>query len=282
MLRLLASVGLAVAAAQDDAITSLPTYGKPKSQQYAGFAPTGVEGNQLHYWFTECSCGNDPSTPLVLWLNGGPGASSLTGQFAEKLGAQTITDNATLIDNPDAITTDYHLLTVDNPVGSGYSKTSTKAYVNSEFEMRSQFVAALRIFFTRHPEYAKAPFWVTGESYAGHYVPNIAWEIAVNATEIPLQGIVVGNGMYNMKLQYHLSSCNHLGNLAVLRNLEWAGKQTFLDAVNTPWPSATQVDAHIRRAGLLSYATVMRTGHLVPTVVPKVFKQLLGEFIKPK
>ena len=37
---------------------------------------------------------------------------------------------------------------------------------------------------------------------AGHYVPNIAWEIAVNASEIRLQGIVVGNGMYNMRLQY--------------------------------------------------------------------------------
>jgi carboxypeptidase C (cathepsin A) len=43
---------------------------------------------------------------------------------------------------------------------------------------------------------------VTGESYAGHYVPNIAWEVAVNASEIPLQGVVIGNGMYNMKKQY--------------------------------------------------------------------------------
>ena len=43
---------------------------------------------------------------------------------------------------------------------------------------------------------------MTGESYAGHYVPNVAWEISVNATDIPLQGVVIGNGMYNMKLQY--------------------------------------------------------------------------------
>lgn len=45
------------------------------------------------------------------------------------------------------------------------------------------------------------------------------------------------------------------------------------------WPSVAQVDGHIRKAGLLQYATVLRTGHLVPTVVPKVFKQLLSTFI---
>ena len=97
--------------------------------------------------------------------------------------------------HPDAITKRYHLLALDNPVGSGYSYTSSGAYVTSEFEMRTQAVAALRVFFQRHPEYTSRPFWVTGESYAGHYVPNIAWEVAVNASEIPLQGVVIGNGV---------------------------------------------------------------------------------------
>lgn len=143
-----------------------------------------------------------PDVPLLVWLNGGPGASSLTGLLAEKLGPQRLTTNGTLVDNPDTITNRYHLLTLDNPVGAGYSSTTDGAYVRSESQMRTQAVAALRVFFSRHPEYAGNPLWITGESYAGHYVPNIAWEIAVNATEMKLQGVVIGNGMYNMALQY--------------------------------------------------------------------------------
>ena len=69
----------------DDSIAELPTYGVPPAKQYAGFAEATRDGkNRLHYWFAECDCGNSPDVPLLLWLNGGPGASSLTGMFAEK------------------------------------------------------------------------------------------------------------------------------------------------------------------------------------------------------
>jgi len=187
-----------------DAVVSLPTFGAVKVPQYAGFAAATADGqNRLHYWFASCDCGSTSSkTPLLLWLNGGPGASSLTGLLAERLGPQSINKNATLSDNPFRITKKYHLLAVDNPVGSGYSTTADGGYVRSEYEVRTQFVHALRHFLRAHPEYKDNPLWVMGESYAGHYVPNIAWEIAVNASEIRLQGIVVGNGMYNMRLQY--------------------------------------------------------------------------------
>ena len=148
----------AAVAAFDDAVHSLPTYGALAQKQYAGFAPVTDDGaNQLHYWFVECDKGNAPGTPLLMWLNGGPGASSLTGLLAEKLGPQSITANGTLVDNPDRITKKYHLITLDNPVGSGYSQTSSGRYVSSEAMMRTQAVQALRVFFSRHPEYAPAP-----------------------------------------------------------------------------------------------------------------------------
>ena len=90
-----------------------------------------------------------------------------------------------------------------------------------------------------------------------------------------------------------LSSCNHIGNLNVLRALEWDGAAEFLAAPNSPWPSAKNVQGHLRTAHcktrsagagastkcLLQYATVLRTGHLVPTVVPEAFKTLLALMI---
>lgn len=420
-------------AAFPDAVASLPTFGAPAFPQYAGFADATADGkNKLHYWYAACE--SAAACPLLLWLNGGPGASSLTGLLAEKLGPQMITPNSTLVDNPDRITTQYHLLTMDNPVGSGYSSTSDANYVTSEYEVRTQFVYALRGFFKLHPELSKLPFWVTGESYAGHYVPNIAYEIAVNASEIPLQGVLIGNGMYNMKLQYttlgdiayaqgvideqtlgvmhsreaeclvaldsnpstagdfcenvtvrwlyssapggagelfyydlgladasffdtltlamgaylnrpdvvaavhatvaeggrpppaqpwvqadevgpvadallpdwsvnsdvivanllelglkvnmyngvrDLSSCNHIGNLKVLLNLQWSGTKDFAAATNVAWPSSKDVQGHIRTAKNLRYATVLRTGHLVPTVVPEAFKTMLALMLAP-
>ena len=239
----------AIQSTPHDLVASLPTFGKLPTKQYAGYAnatadghnrlfcaprplqrraaaPPHVVGPSLYStsggiscadWFVECvDCGNrsNEEIPLVLWLNGGPGASSITGLLIEKLGPLMISKNGTLVANPDHITKKHHLLVIDNPVGSGYSTTDNGAYVHSETQVRTQFVHALHQFFNWHPEYRDSPFWVTGESYAGHYVPNIAWEIAVNATDIKLQGIVVGNGMYNMKLQY-----NTLGKIAFANGL---------------------------------------------------------------
>ena len=77
-----------------------------------------------------------------------------------------------------------------------------------------------------------------------------------------------------------MSSCNHLGNLAVAKHLKWAGAAGFAAAPNVPWPSAKVVEGHVRTSGLLQFATVLRTGHLVPTVVPKIFAQLLDMFLE--
>jgi carboxypeptidase C (cathepsin A) len=73
-----------------------------------------------------------------------------------------------------------------------------------------------------------------------------------------------------------LSSCNHLGNQAVLNQLQWAGAGKYAQAPTLPWPSPSNVEGYMRDGGLLKYATVLRTGHLVPTVVPGVFKTLLA------
>jgi len=54
------------------------------------------------------------------------------------------------------------------------------------------------VFFQGFPEFADNDFFITGESYAGVYVPTLAYAIyeatAAGTTSINLKGIAVGNG----------------------------------------------------------------------------------------
>ena len=90
-------------AGHPDQITSLPGYsGELKYNQYSGYLDGSEDGNiQLHYWFVESQ--NDPqSDPLVLWLNGGPGCSSMDGMLSEHGPLLVDESGDSLIENPYA------------------------------------------------------------------------------------------------------------------------------------------------------------------------------------
>lgn len=193
----------AFAADSDDLVASLPGYGKLKNRQYAGFIPVNASyDHNLFYWFVEAATGNTPGkTPTLLWLNGGPGASSITGLLVENIGPLTLQLNGTLTENKHTWASSYNLMIFDNPVGAGFSYTSPPGYVTTEEQMRKEYYIGLSGFFKKHPEYKTNPLWVTGESYGGKYVPNVAYEIHIQG-ELPLQGVIIGNGMYSSELQY--------------------------------------------------------------------------------
>lgn len=59
-------------------------YESMSSSMYSGFLAVGGEneGGALHYFFAE-TVESPETAPLVLWLNGGPGASSFGGSILE-------------------------------------------------------------------------------------------------------------------------------------------------------------------------------------------------------
>jgi len=66
-------------------------------------------------------------------------------------------------------------LYLEAPVGVGFSYSPNKAdYVNSDNQTALDNYQALLTFFTLFPEFHTNPFYITGESYAGIYVPTLA------------------------------------------------------------------------------------------------------------
>ena len=90
----------AAALASDEIVgASLPNMTiKPCWKQYSGYLPTGSRGTHLFYWYHEAVT-NAADKPLILWLNGGPGCSSLGGMFTE-LGPFVVQMNGSVTLNP--------------------------------------------------------------------------------------------------------------------------------------------------------------------------------------
>jgi serine carboxypeptidase-like clade 2 len=143
---------------------------------YAGYVMVNEEaGRALYYTFAESQT-NAKEQPLVLWLNGGPGCSSIGGGFLSELGPFYPTpDGKHLVSNPNAWNLDANVLFVESPafVGFSYSNTSSDIVVG-DYRTAYDLVAFMESFLKRFPAYAGRPFWISGESYGGHYVPNLA------------------------------------------------------------------------------------------------------------
>lgn len=74
----IASALAAAASAQILPINNLPGW-TGTQQMYSGFVTVNqTAGRALFLWYVE-SAGNPSTDPVVLWMNGGPGCSSLGG-----------------------------------------------------------------------------------------------------------------------------------------------------------------------------------------------------------
>ncbi|KAK1664671.1 hypothetical protein QYE76_052830 [Lolium multiflorum] len=161
-----------------DRVAFLP--GQPRSPQVSRFSGhvtvNEKNGRALFYWFFEAQ--EQPAQkPLLLWLNGGPGCSSVGYGAASELGPLRVSRFAAGLEfNKFAWNKEANLLFLESPVGVGFSYTNTSSDLTS---LSDDFVAQdaynfLVNWFKRFPQYKDREFYISGESYAGHYVPQLA------------------------------------------------------------------------------------------------------------
>lgn len=191
----LALVGLPTSFASDE-VTSLPGLSTPLCfKHYAGYVPVSAS-KQLFYWYTEAT--EEPKNkPLILWLNGGPGCSSLLGMFSE-LGPFVVDENLTVTLNPYAWNQVANVLYMEQPAGVGFSYPAGPT--NDTVTAADTYDGLLQ-FFALHPDLQGRPFYIAGESYGGHYVPNLAFKIQIENAKlspkspqvINIVGFAVGN-----------------------------------------------------------------------------------------
>ncbi|KAJ5073477.1 carboxypeptidase y [Anaeramoeba ignava] len=137
---------------------------------------------------------NDPSTdPVALWLQGGPGCSSEAGLFLEN-GPISLNSDGSLSQNPYSWNSNLNLLYIDNPAGTGFSFSGTNQFVKDETSLANELYEALRIFFDKFHDFSHHDFYVFGESYAGKYIPALAYKIIANGNYLNLVGIAMGDG----------------------------------------------------------------------------------------
>ncbi|XP_061353077.1 serine carboxypeptidase-like 45 isoform X1 [Gastrolobium bilobum] len=187
-----------------DKISTLPGQPQVKFQQYAGYIT--VEEKQqraLFYYFVEAEV-EPASKPLVLWLNGGPGCSSVgAGAFVEH-GPFKPNENG-LVKNDYSWNKEANMLYLESPAGVGFSYSANKSFydfVTDEMTAKDNLVF-LQNWFSRFPEYKNNDFFITGESYAGHYVPQLAQLIVQTKTKFNLKGIAIGNPLLEFNTDFN-------------------------------------------------------------------------------
>lgn len=199
--------------------------GIPPNTSWAGYVQVSAS-TSLFYHLSEATAPHQPTSgaggatatgatptpgsltrpPLVVWSNGGPGASSVQfGDFLQNVGPFHVASTPSGLVaqlNPTAIATDFATLFIDHPSPTGLSifcaeHANGAGPAGTQEANAAQYVETMRQVLSRHADFADRDIYLAGESYAGRFLPAIA--TAARSTDPDgvgraLKGLMIGNG----------------------------------------------------------------------------------------
>jgi len=192
-----------------------------EATQWSGLLPANDKGDKyLFYWLfapdTATYTGAEGDIPLLIWLNGGPGCSSMDGLFLEngplelkaQGGSWKLTGRAASWHKAPA-----YVVYLDQPVGTGLSFTTSNTYPGNDHQVNSDFYYWLIQFLKLHADKflttdhasTRRKLFFSGESHAGHYIPSMMAYIQNQKNppiQITLSGAAIGNGWIDPYHQY--------------------------------------------------------------------------------
>ena len=186
--------------ALQDQVTSLFGLNEPiQFNQFSGYLNLGETKKNIHYWLVE-SESNPAKDPLVFWTNGGPGCSGLIGFLTEQ-GPFRPDANGQLKMNEWRWNKIANMVFLEQPVGVGFSYSDdTSDYKIGDDQAAKDNLQTILEFLKKYPEFSDSPLYITSESYGGHYMPTLAWEIIQynenvesEADKLNFKGFAVGN-----------------------------------------------------------------------------------------
>ena len=188
-------------------------------------------------------------------MTGGPGTTSLFALFGEN-GPFIVNKNGEVELREYSWHRNHNIIFIDNPIGAGFSFTENEnGYARNQTQIGQDVLTALLQFFEIFPEMRKNDFYVTGESYAGKYVPAVSHAIMIynkqGKTKINLKGLAYGNGITDPINQMDRSSFLYQTGL-----VDWHGQKYIAD-----------IEAEVR--SLIKNEEYIKAIELFDTLFPK-------------
>ncbi|MED6172616.1 Serine carboxypeptidase-like 42 [Stylosanthes scabra] len=189
----------------EDLVVNLPGQPKVDFSQYAGYVDVDSNhGRSLFYYFVEAAL-DSHNKPLTLWLNGGPGCSSVGGGAFTELGPFFPKgDGRGLRRNSNSWNKASNLLFVESPAGVGWSYSNTSSDYNAgDASTANDMYLFMLKWYEKFPSFRSRELFLTGESYAGHYIPqltNALLDHNARSTgfKFNIKGVAIGNPLLRL------------------------------------------------------------------------------------
>ncbi|KAM0853645.1 hypothetical protein ACQ4PT_050941 [Festuca glaucescens] len=204
-----------IAAPENHFVAQLPGFhGAFPSKHYSGYVTVDESNDRRLFYYLVLSERAPATDPVVLWLNGGPGCSSFDG-FVYENGPFNFEHGSSpgglpkLQLNPYSWSKVSSIIYLDSPAGVGMSYSSNKSdYTTGDMKTAADAHTFLLKWFELYPELQSNPFYISGESYAGIYIPTLADEVVKGTQKdlkprINLKGYLIGNGVTDMGYDYN-------------------------------------------------------------------------------
>lgn len=166
-------------------------------KMYSGYIPVGANGKTF-YWFVESQLPTSATDPVLLWTNGGPGCSGLVGMLSEQ-GPFRAEKDGTLGLNEFSWNSVANMVFIEQPVGVGFSVASNGDIKYGDAQAAADNLEFVKGFFEKFSMLKSNKFYITSESYGGHYMPTLAAALVGARSAVPnFGGFMVGNPLTYM------------------------------------------------------------------------------------